>query len=253
MVPSWGRRMNLHSWCRPLCSQRLEESLLQFPHLDSRGLCLSPIDIIMEPQLGSPIQCWPPPTHIHRSWSSNHTPPPAFSSTALDPGQPPPNQVTRWAPETLPLAKGCLCAAHSAGGGEQGRVHFTLDWQIEAWGGGSMCLSFLPNDNRIFIISENWGDFPGGSDSKESTCNAGNVGSIPGSGRSPGEGNSNPLQYSCLENPLDRGAWLATVHGVARVGYDWATGTHKPILKGKLFQMRPQKNSKIFAENLLLN
>ena len=51
---------------------------------------------------------------------------------------------------------------------------------------------------------------PGGSVSKESTCNAGDPGSIPGSGRSPGEGNGNPLQYSCLENPMDRGAWWAT-------------------------------------------
>ena len=58
--------------------------------------------------------------------------------------------------------------------------------------------------------------FPGGSDSKESTCNAGDKGSIPGLGRSPEEGNSNPLQYSCLENPMDRGAWGATVHGVAK-------------------------------------
>ena len=50
----------------------------------------------------------------------------------------------------------------------------------------------------------------------ESTCNAGNPGSIPGWGRSPGEGNGNPLQYSCLENPMDRGAWWATVRGVAK-------------------------------------
>ena len=49
-----------------------------------------------------------------------------------------------------------------------------------------------------------------------SASNAGDPGSIPGSGRSPGEGNGNPLQYSCLENPLDRGAWQATVHGVAK-------------------------------------
>ena len=48
-----------------------------------------------------------------------------------------------------------------------------------------------------------------------SACNAGDPGSIPGLGRSPGEGNGNPLQYSCLENPTDRGAWWATVHGVA--------------------------------------
>ena len=58
--------------------------------------------------------------------------------------------------------------------------------------------------------------FPGDSDSKESACNAGDPGSIPGSGRSPGEGNDNPLQYACLENPMDRGVWRATVHGVAK-------------------------------------
>ena len=56
---------------------------------------------------------------------------------------------------------------------------------------------------------------PGGSDGKASACNAGNRGSIPGSGRSPGEGNGNPLQYSCLENPMDGESWKATVHGVA--------------------------------------
>ena len=58
--------------------------------------------------------------------------------------------------------------------------------------------------------------FPGGSDGKESACDTGDVGLIPGWGRSPGEGNGNPLQYSCLENPVDRGAWWATVHGVAK-------------------------------------
>ena len=59
-------------------------------------------------------------------------------------------------------------------------------------------------------------DFPGGSDGKESAYNAGDPGLIPGSGRSPGEGNDNPLQYSCLENSMDRGAWWATVHGVTK-------------------------------------
>ena len=58
--------------------------------------------------------------------------------------------------------------------------------------------------------------FPGGSDRKASACNAGDPGSIPGSGRSPIEGNGNPLQYSCLEHPMDRGAWWTTVHGVAK-------------------------------------
>ena len=59
-------------------------------------------------------------------------------------------------------------------------------------------------------------DFPGGSDSKTSACNAGDLGSIPRWGRSPREGNGNPIQYSCLENPMDGGAWRATVHGVAK-------------------------------------
>ena len=57
---------------------------------------------------------------------------------------------------------------------------------------------------------------PGGSEVKVSTCNAGDLGLIPGLGRSPGEGNGNPLQYSCLENPMYGGAWWATVHGVTK-------------------------------------
>ena len=67
-------------------------------------------------------------------------------------------------------------------------------------------------------------DFPDNfPDGKESACNAGDPGSIPGLGRSLGEGNDKPFQYSCLENPMDRGAWQATVHGVARVRHDLAT------------------------------
>ena len=58
--------------------------------------------------------------------------------------------------------------------------------------------------------------FPRGSDGKESACNEGALGSIPGSGTSPGEGNGYPLQYSFLENSMDRGAWRATVHGVTK-------------------------------------
>ena len=60
------------------------------------------------------------------------------------------------------------------------------------------------------------GGFSSGSDGKESACNAGDLGSILGSGRSPGEANGNLLQYSCLENSMDRGGWQATVHGVAQ-------------------------------------
>ena len=71
----------------------------------------------------------------------------------------------------------------------------------------SIVLIFI---NLIKLII--WG-FPCSSVSEESACNAGDLGSIPGSGRSPGEGNGNPLQYSCLENPMDRGAWQATPMG----------------------------------------
>ena len=64
-------------------------------------------------------------------------------------------------------------------------------------------------------LNSNWG-FPGGSVVKNPPPHAGDSGLIPGLGRSPGEGNGNPLQYSCLENPMDRGVWQATVHGVTQ-------------------------------------
>ena len=101
------------------------------------------------------------------------------------------------------------------------------------WGQGLICLlSSSPWNIRsafflciyickvyffVFRIaySFNWG-LPGSSDGKESACNAGDLGSIPGLGRFPGGGNGNPFQYSCLENSMDRGAWRATVHGVAK-------------------------------------
>ena len=63
----------------------------------------------------------------------------------------------------------------------------------------------------------------GGSDGKESACNAGDLGSIPGLERSPGEGKGKPLQYACLENPIDGGAWQATVHGVVNSQTDRVT------------------------------
>ena len=70
--------------------------------------------------------------------------------------------------------------------------------------------------NVYFLKHIQGQDFPGGSDGKASAYNAGDLGSIPGSGRSPGEGNGNPLQISCMENPMDEGTWQATVHGVAK-------------------------------------
>ena len=73
----------------------------------------------------------------------------------------------------------------------------------------------IPNNIvRYFLLQDR--RFPGGSVSKESACNAGDQGSIPGLGRSSGEGNDNPLQYSCLENSMDREAWWATVHGITK-------------------------------------
>ena len=73
----------------------------------------------------------------------------------------------------------------------------------------------ISNSNLLPSFALFWG-FPGGSGSKESACSARDLGSIPGSGRSPGERNDNPLQYLCLENPMDRGSLWATVQGIAK-------------------------------------
>ena len=72
------------------------------------------------------------------------------------------------------------------------------------------------SDIKCVLSFKNSGPLPGGLEGKASACNAGDLGSIPGSGRSSGEGHGNPLQYSCLENPMDRGASQATVHGVTK-------------------------------------
>ena len=77
--------------------------------------------------------------------------------------------------------------------------------------------SFFHNNNKYLLTGylQCARGFPGGSDSKESACNVGDPGLIPGLGRSPGEENGCPLQYSCLENSMNRGVWQATVHRVA--------------------------------------
>ena len=72
----------------------------------------------------------------------------------------------------------------------------------------------------MYITKDTVNKFPGSSDGKASAYNAGDPGSIPGLGRYSGEGNGNPLQYSFLENSMDRGVRWATVHGVTRVGHD---------------------------------
>ena len=73
----------------------------------------------------------------------------------------------------------------------------------------------MNHKHLLSLIEKLTEDFPGGSDGKASAYNVGDLGLIPGSGRSPGEGNGNPLQYSCLGNLMDRGVLQATVHGVA--------------------------------------
>ena len=107
---------------------------------------------------------------------------------------------------------------------------------------GSSLESFLKETSAFASFMELWAcklaqsqwdlskplGFTSSSVGKGSACSAGELSSIPGSGRSPGEGNGSPLQYSCLENPMDRGAWRATVHGVARVGRDLAAKQPPP-------------------------
>ena len=96
----------------------------------------------------------------------------------------------------------------------------TLAWKIQ-WMEEPGVLQSMGSQRvrHDWVIELNWSfseSFPGGLDGKASACNAGDPGLIPGLGRSPGEGNGNPLQYSCLENSMDRGAWWATVHGVSK-------------------------------------
>ena len=95
-------------------------------------------------------------------------------------------------------------------------------------------------------------DFPGGSEVKVSACNVGDLGSIPGSGRSPGEGNGNPFQHSCLENPMDEGAWWAAVHGVTKSRTQPSDFTHledvvlEYIGRGQMFDAKDVFRSATF-------
>ena len=91
-----------------------------------------------------------------------------------------------------------------------------------------VCVSALGLVSSYRLPAAAFLGFPGGPDRKESACNAGDLGLIPGLGRPPGEGNGNPLQYSCLENLMDRRSWRAIVHGFARIGHDLATKPPPP-------------------------
>ena len=85
------------------------------------------------------------------------------------------------------------------------------------------------------IIEQYYMGFPAGSVGKESVCNVGDLGLIPGLGRSPGEGNGYSLLYSCLENSMDRGVWRATICGVAK-SWTWLRGFHFTVLYSRLCQ-----------------
>ena len=101
---------------------------------------------------------------------------------------------------------------------ESGRLQSVATQRVEHdWAAENACTHMLLTLQSKFWISDHLIlGFPGGSDGKVSACNTEDLGSIPESGRSPGKGNGNPLQYPCLENPMDRGAWWATVHEVAK-------------------------------------
>ena len=105
---------------------------------------------------------------------------------------------------------------------EVGKHRIWLKFELTGWKLWviltNCCISMVDGCGRIYFVTPSTYDsgFPRGSVGKESACNAGDLGLIPGSGRDPGEGNSNPLQYSCLENSMDEGARQGTVHGIAK-------------------------------------
>ena len=100
--------------------------------------------------------------------------------------------------------------------------HYKLLQQTEY---SSLCYTLGPSGFPISLIVVCIKGFPGGSDGKESACNAEDLGSMPGLGGSLREGVGNPLHYSCLKNFMDRGAWLATVHRVTKSRTHWVTNT----------------------------
>ena len=103
---------------------------------------------------------------------------------------------------------------------EKGREEISGVMQVLCYLHWVMVIYIFSNINGTLHLQ--WG-FSGCSEVKSPPANAGDLGSIPGLGRSPGGGNANLLLYSCLGNPMDGGAWQATVHGIVRAGHDWAT------------------------------
>ena len=115
-------------------------------------------------------------------------------------------------------------------------------------------LEFLNQSLKVQNI-ENMG-FPGGSNGKESACSAGDSGSIPGSGRSLGEENGNPLQYSCLENPMNRGEEPGRLQSIGsqRIGHDWLNNTHRKhiaqVTNEKLTVIKAELSAKTLEEQV---
>ena len=128
------------------------------------------------------------------------------------------------------------------------------------WGNASV-LSHLtthfvhPPNGFIWLYLPNPGiepRSPGASDGKESACNARDLGLTPGLERSPGEGNGNLLQWSCLENPMENGAWQVTIHRVTRVGHDWETNTFTVFPTLYAFQLlKPSSLFKLWWKSIL--
>ena len=102
----------------------------------------------------------------------------------------------------------------------------SLTLNIECiWSSTFLQFPSSPPLSEHLVLNLIWQVTPGGSDGEESACKIGNLDSFSGLGRSPGEGNGNPLQYSGLENTMNRGAWQAAVHGITKKSNDWATNT----------------------------
>ena len=101
-----------------------------------------------------------------------------------------------------------------------------------------------------FLLNQSLQGFPGGTEVKASACNVGDLGSIPGSGRSPGEENGNPLQYSYLENPMEGGACWATVHGVAKSQTQLSNFTFTCKIKAMVFPVKKAEHWRIDAFEL---
>ena len=95
-------------------------------------------------------------------------------------------------------------------------------------------MSYIPHQISFISSTKLTLGFPGGSDGKESACNTGDLGSVPGLGRSPGEGNGYPFQYSCLGNPMDRAAWQAIVH---EMDMTWQLNNNKLCIYSPIYMV----------------